>query len=143
MSLQGFIRHNFWLKFFALFLAILTWVTVRFAISRNINPSRGPLATTMVREIGGVPVSVLVNGGGTSRYAVNPHEVTVFLSGTAAVLDSVRGLELRAFVNLAEETISTNQLRKVEVYGPVGVTVLRVNPPDVLVGHLPEKRSEQ
>ncbi len=132
MSVRQFIEHNFWLKVFALILALLTWITVRFAISRQIAFGSAPI-TSVTRAFPKSPVRLLTGANMAGRFHVVPNEVTVTLSGDATILEKLSGKEITPFVNISKGIAESGRLGKVEIFAPAGMSIVKIEPSEVAV----------
>jgi len=135
MSARQFIERNFWLKVFALILALLTWITVRFAISRQLTFGSAPI-TAVTRVFSKSPVRLLTGADLAGRFRLVPDEVTVTLSGDATILEKLTGKEVTPFVNIARGFSGSGAMGKVEIFAPSGVSIMKIEPADVTVEKL-------
>jgi hypothetical protein len=135
MFARQFIRHNFWLKIFALILALLTWSTVRFAISRQIAIGSAPI-TSVTRVFPKAPVRLLTGSNMTGRFRLVPNEVTVTLSGDATILEKLSGNEITPFVNISKGFARSGGAGKVEIFAPAGMSIVKIEPPEVKMERL-------
>lgn len=132
MSARQFIERNFWLKFFALILALLTWITVRFAISRQIAFGSSQI-TAVTRVFPKSPVRLLTGADLAGRFHLAPGEVTVTLGGDATILEKLSGKEVTPFVNLPKGFPGSGGMGRVEIFAPAGVSIIKIDPAEVLV----------
>lgn len=132
MSARQFIERNFWLKVFALILALLTWITVRFAISRQLTFGSAPI-TAVTRVFPKSQVRILSGPDLADRLRLAPHEVTVTLSGDATILEKLTGKEITPFVNVSKGFFGSGGIGKVEIFAPAGVSILKIEPAEVTV----------
>lgn len=135
ISARQFIQHNFWLKIFALVLAVLTWMTVQFAISRQIVIGSAPI-TSLTRAFPKTPVRLLAGVNMAGRFHLTPNEVTVTLSGDAAILEKLSGKEITAFVNISKGYAGSAGAGKVEIFAPPGLSIVKIEPSEVVVERL-------
>lgn len=128
MSLRAFIQHNFWLKLFSVLLATLIWFAINFGIENELNLPENPITNPATKENLRVPVRVLTRPGDGRVFKVDPEEVTVTVTGEAAILRDVTPRTISVFVDLANvrSQRETNQQVKLDV--PSGVTVINVAP---------------
>ncbi len=132
MSARQFIERNFWLKVFALILALLTWITVRFAISRQLTFGSAPI-TAVTRVFPKSQVRILSGADLSDRLRLVPNEVAVTLSGDATILEKLTGKEVTPFVNVSKGFFSAGGIGKVEIFAPAGVSILKIEPAEVMV----------
>lgn len=129
MLWRDFFQQNLWLKGFALLLAILTWLTIRFEVGMNA-PSGNPLITQKYDHL---KLTVLRNASDTRTLEVIPNEVSVTISAEASIMREVSEKDIQAYVNLVDLGERPSTLRKVEVNRPRGVLIDRIDPPAVRV----------
>lgn len=131
-----FLRHVFIddlpLKLFSLGLAVLTWLTVWFAIQREVSPATA-LSGTREKTFVNLPVSVLSSAGDVHSFRVDPKEVQVTVQGDKRVLSAVKSKDIRVLVDLTGIEPIVGLRKRIEVSTPPGVTHVRVIPEDVLV----------
>src|SRR5438270_6882157 len=101
----GFLHRVFFedlpLKLFSLGLAILTWLTVWFAIQRQVSPSMLPPGTKeKILTFANLPVSVLSSAGDVHTLRVDPKEVQVTVQGDSRMLSTVKSKDIRVLVDL-------------------------------------------
>ena len=131
MSLRDLILKNLGLKIFSLVLAALVW----FAIQANphsdgrapINPFRTVATRDFLR-----PVTVINAGDPPAPFTVEPNEVTVRVSGEAAVLRQLFAEEIQVYVN-ASDKADGQGLRRLEVKPPPEAGLQQVWPERVRV----------
>jgi YbbR domain-containing protein len=140
MSLRESIRHNLGLKVFALFLAVLTWLTLRY-MERNARwPSSGITSTAPV-ELTGVPIRVLTESKQPAACQLEPDRATVVLRGRGADLSKLTEREVWLFVNLVAEKESVGGTHLIQAHCPPGVTVEQIKPPVAIVRLAPQDAS--
>jgi YbbR domain-containing protein len=132
------LRHlfldDFQLKLFSLVLALLFWLTVSSAIrQKEVSPSTGASLFTMVRVFTNLPVGVLSSSADVRSYKVNPSRVDVTVQGDPRALSSLRGDEIRVWVDLTNIEGSRNLSRRMDVSTPTGIAHLSVRPEEVQV----------
>ena|SRR5687768_10384872 len=118
MSLRTFIQHNFWLKLFSLLLATLIWFAIQhfWIESGNRQPSN-PITNPIARQLFRLPVRVLTKPGDDRVFKVDPKEVSVSITGEAAVLREVTPRNIFVYVDVGNirSARETNQQVKVDV----------------------------
>lgn len=129
---RDFIAKEFWLKLFSLFLAVVIWTTVHFAM-RNESAQPGPGETRTFHKLA---VAVLKSAHDARPLRVNPALVTVTLTGKAALLQTLTGADIAVFINLTDAQDAEGGSRTVQVRVPEGLAVLRVEPRTVRVENL-------
>ncbi|MEO5802344.1 MAG: hypothetical protein ABIR24_02355, partial [Verrucomicrobiota bacterium] len=122
MSLRSFILHNFWLKLFSLLLATLIWFAIHFWIEGGNRPPANPITNPITRQLFRMPVRVLTKPGDDRVFKVDPEEISVFVTGEAAVLRDLTPKNISVYVDVAiiRSARETNQQVKVDV--PKGIT---------------------
>lgn len=143
MARRDLILSHFWLKLFSLTLAVLIWLTVSFAIRKEVTTTTTPLTTTSFRTLYDVPVRIVSAAGDVHEFSANPSRIEVTVQGEAEVLEKLQTGEIGAAVDLdlADIDSADNLRKRVEVSTPAGVTYVRVKPADVEV--VPPKPSIQ
>ena len=130
--LRNVFFQDLWLKLFSLTLAVLTWLTVWFAIQKETSPA-AILANIKERTFLNLPVTVLSSAADVHSFRVDPKEVQVTVQGDARMLDTVKSKDIRAIVDLTGIEPIGDVHKKIEVSTPPGVSHVRVMPEDVLV----------
>jgi len=131
--LRQLFLEDFWLKLFALILAILIWLTVSLAIRKEVSPvPAAPAQNNAERVFFNLPVVVYSLAEDVHNFRVNPQEVSVTVQGDRKALETLRGQDIGVTVNLTH--LDNTPLRKrIDVSTPVGIMHVRVEPPDVEV----------
>jgi YbbR domain-containing protein len=120
------------LKLFSLGLAVLTWLTVWFAIQKEVSPSTA-LSNNKEMTFLNLPVAVLSSAGDVHTFKVDPKEVQVTVQGDARILSTLKSKDIRVIVDLTGIEPIGGVRKRIEVSTPPGVTHVRVFPEDVLV----------
>ncbi|HSH96288.1 MAG TPA: CdaR family protein [Roseimicrobium sp.] len=141
MPFRKYVVNNFWTKLFSFVSALLIWATIRFAAI----PGDGRLkdfssAGQESREFTKLPITMLTSAEDPRGYAVQPSLVNVTVSGDAKVLRALNAGEIDAFVNLTDVAEARGLRKRIRVNTPAGVTVTRIDPPDVTIGRIPAGR---
>jgi YbbR domain-containing protein len=131
--LRQLFLEDFWLKLFALILAVLIWLTVSLAIRKEVSPvPAAPAQNTAERVFFNLPVVVYSLAEDVHSFRVNPQEVSVTVQGERKALETLRGQDIGVTVNLTH--LDGTPLRKrIDVSTPVGIMHVRVEPPEVEV----------
>lgn len=129
---RDFIAKDFWLKLFSLFLAVVIWTTVHFAM-RNESAQPGP---GEIRTFSKLTVAALKSAHDARPLRVNPAVVAVTVIGKPPVLQTLTGADIAVFINLTDTQDAEGGSRTVQVRVPEGLTVLRVEPRTVRVENL-------
>lgn len=133
MSLRALILHHFWLKLFSLLLATLIWFAIHFWIEGGNRPPRNPITNSIGRQLFRMPVRVLTKPGDDRIFKVEPKEVSVSVTGEAAVMRDLTSKDIFVYVDVANirSTRETNQQIKLDI--PKEVTLINVVPRTVNV----------
>jgi hypothetical protein len=127
-----FLRNLFFqdalLKLFSLTLAVLIWLTVSFAIQREVS-----LAPMAERTFFGLPVLVVSSAEDVRLAKVTPKEVEVTVQGDPKALQNLQPKDIRVIVDLTGIESARYLQKRIEVSTPAGVTHSRVIPSEVQV----------
>lgn len=126
--LREFIRHNFWLKVFALVLAVMSWLTARFAINNEIGVGSLLLNPITTVELKYLPIHVLQNVADPRVFQFNPTEVTVTITGEASRVRTLTEKDIRVFVDFTGVDPEIGSLQALEVHFPPGIGRVQVIP---------------
>jgi YbbR domain-containing protein len=131
---------DFWVKAFSLALAVLIWKTVDHAIHLK-TAAETSSAAKAERIIRALPISVMRDGADIHSFRLTPARVDVTLSAPA--LQNIRDKDIEVYVNLKDVLDGVAMHKRVQVFAPPEVTVIRVSPPEVSVDviHFPETSS--
>jgi len=138
------LRHlfldDFWLKLFSFVLAVLTWLTVSFAIQKEVTPIPNlTLEKNGRRPFPRLPVAVLSSAADVRNFKVEPSEVQVTVEGDAKLLKSLQSRDIRVMVDLTGIESATELRARVQVSTPANVSHIQVDPPEVKVVIPPPK----
>ena len=129
--LRQLLLEDFWLKLFALILAILIWLTVSLAIRKEVSPVPAALAQNNAERVFfNLPVVVYSLAEDVHNFKVNPEEVSVTVQGDRKALETLRGQDIGVTVNLTHLEGSHSR-KRIDVSTPVGIMHVRVEPPEV------------
>ena len=126
MSLRALILHNFWLKLFSLLLATLIWFAIHFWIEGGNRQPQNSITNPIARHQFRLPVRVLTKPGDERVFRVDPEQVSVFVTGEAAILRDFSSQNISVYVDVANIRSSreTNQQVKVDVPKEISVEVV-------------------
>jgi YbbR domain-containing protein len=130
--LRNLFLEDVWLKVFSLALAILTWLTVRVAIQKEVSPVPGPTRVSE-RTFFSLPVALVSSTNDVRGFRVEPRDVELVVQGDARTLDHLQSGDLHVTVDLTGLEPGGDLHKRIAVSTPAGVTHVRVSPPDVLV----------
>ena len=137
--LRDLILRDFWLKLLSLALATLIWLTVSFAISKEVSPFAAFTSHTPEQSYFNVPVLVILSAADVRTVNVEPGEVQVTVQAEAKLLQTLTPQQIRAQVDLTGIEASPRLIKRIEVILPPGVTLSRVVPDQVEVTVPPRK----
>jgi len=131
--LRQLFLEDFWLKLFALILAILIWFTVSLAIQKEVSPVPAALSQNNAERVFfNLPVVVYSLAEDVHNFRVNPQEVSVTVQGDRKALETLRGQDIGVTVNLTRLE-GTHLRKRIDVSTPAGIMHVRVEPPEVEV----------
>jgi len=133
MALRDYVFDKFGWKVTSLVIALLIWMAID---SNNPDLRRGRNTVVSLLPLR-LPITIMKAATDDRSYRVSPGTVEVILGGNAGRLEKIRESDVEVFVNL-KDVLETKRLRrKVQVYPPSDVSVVRVTPSDVSVEVLP------
>lgn len=118
-----FIRDWIW-KLASLAFAIVIWVTV----FKYNGGSFEPGAPATVQNTYDCSVSVFSGNADPRTYQIAPNKVSVVVSGSKDVMDSLAGNQIHAFVDLSGVNSAKDLRPPVNIALPKGVTLVSVDP---------------
>jgi YbbR domain-containing protein len=116
-------------KLFSLFLAVAIWLTVH-QIYEEPKAAAGPAPGNTV-TFGNLPVLVVSAASDVRDFRVAPAIVAVKVSGSPEVMADLQASQIHAVVDLTDVQSARDLRRRVDVSTPPGVTLVRVDPPNV------------
>jgi len=131
--------HDFWLKLFSLSLAVLIWLTVSFAIKKDVSPVASLTMDVATRPFSGLPLILLSSAADVRDFKVTPKEVEVTVQGDKRILDKLEKKDIRVIVDLTGIESARDLRKRIDVSTPAGVTHVRVDPEEVAVTILPKR----
>lgn len=135
--MRDLLLNNFWWKVTALLLAIVAWLGFQPRDKRlNLFPETNP--SSYVRYILRHPVTIIKPATDTREFKVTPSEVDIALSGDEKLLEALRGVEIRASVDVSLAGKTNSLPIGVTFPGSDKITVVRVTPERVQVELLKE-----
>ena len=136
--MRDLVLNNFWWKVTALFLAILVWIGFQ-PRDKHLNLFPDAYRPSYVRYLLRHPVTIIKPANDKREFKVTPSEVDISLSGDQKVLETLRGSEVRASVDVVSFEAKTNTLPLVVTFPPDGeIKLERVLPDRVQVELLKE-----
>jgi YbbR domain-containing protein len=139
--LRTLLLQDFWLKLFSLVLAILIWLTVSFAIHKEVSPTTAlTSANSEERTYYNIPVYLMSTAADVRDFKVSPSVVAVKVRGETRRLKDLQAREIRALIDLTGiESAPRGLTKRIEVTTPAGITFVHVIPVEVEV-IVPPKR---
>lgn len=128
--LRDLLFRDVWLKLFSLGLAVLTWVTVSYAIQRKRTPIGNLTLATDQLVFPRIPVVVLSSAQDARSFQVVPQDVEITVQGDPLTLRRLQTTDIRALVDLTGVNEARDLWKRIEVATPAGVTYVRVHPRD-------------
>lgn len=110
-------------------MAVGIWLTVR----KEAEPATVHAPTTTKNTYGNVPVLAVAANASVRAAQLNPQSVNVTVAGPAETMVNLDASQIHAFVNLTGLNSAQNLPRDVEICLPPGVTVIDVEPPQIIV----------
>ena len=130
MSFRRIFLEDFWLKLFAVAVAVWIYATVRLAESQAES-----------RTFNDLPVLVLSPPGAAGLITVLPERVTVEVRGESSVLRRLDPLEIHPVVDLTAPGALLQRHHRLVISVPPGVTASDVDPDSVLIETEPNSRT--
>jgi len=142
-TLRNIFFRDFWLKLFSTVLAILIWLTVSFAIHRDVSPP-SPLEKLSTGELTftNIPVLIMSLAADVHDVKVLRSEVTVKVRGETKYLKILQASDIHALVDLTggrESEAGQRMRKKIVVTTPANISYLSVEPEEVEVLVPPKK----
>jgi len=131
--LRQLFLKDFWLKLFSLSLAVLTWITVSFAIQKEGTPAVPSTTTIVQRPFFNLPVLVVSSTADVRDFKVKPSEVEITVQGDPKLVEDLQSKDIRAIVDLTGGEAAGVLRRPIMVSTPPGVTYVHLQPLDVEV----------
>jgi hypothetical protein len=148
MGLRDYVLNNLGRKLVSLCLATLIWFNVwsvdrkepRLLESPFDSMLPKPVTELVTGEFAQIPIAIVSLAQDTRAFRLDARRVKVIVSGERGLLSRLTAKDIQAVVDLTDlanvkrTDPSTNIIiRPVRVRSPDGITVLRVEPPNVLV----------
>lgn len=126
MRLPPFVTRNVGWKLVSIALATLVWLSLRSGVPGRLR--HGGTVSLPRQE-----VHLLKSPGDTRQFRIEPAVVDIIVGGEAEVLERMQPEDLTVFVRMGKGTLPPSTPQPVQVYAPAGVTVLAINPPEVVI----------
>jgi hypothetical protein len=128
MALPAIIRHNLGLKVVSFILASFLWLVIKYEIGQS------PAPNELAHEFRGIRIRVLTDVKDRREYRVVPTEVNLTVSGDPLSIRRLREKDFQVFINVSGSTeLLDTYIRRVEVVKPIGINLIKVEPPVVRV----------
>ncbi len=122
--LRYLLTNNFSWKVLSVGLAFVIWLTVKTTSAEQGQTERIYLA---------LPLQIVSSTADVRTHSIDPGNVTVTVKGRTEVVNRLAEREIHCFVDVTSTETTQNFRRYVEVAVPSGITVVRVEPADVVV----------
>jgi YbbR domain-containing protein len=135
MAKREWMTEDFGWKLFSVFLAVVIWVTVH-------KIREEPEASTVSGDgntYGDLPVLVVSSTTDVHDVRIVPNKVDVKVNGPPDIMETLQANKIHAFVNLTGIDSAHDLQRDVEVSSPRGVTLISIDPPQLIVT-IPKKQ---
>ena len=116
-------------KLFSLLMAVIIWLTVHGILVESGTPSGHSLGSQVT--YGDLPVFIVSSAADVHFYRVAPAVVSVTVSGPPEVMAVLQANQIRAVVDLTDIESAKDLKRRVDVYVPPGISLVKVDPPKV------------
>ena len=123
--LRELLLKNLGWKLLSLSLAVAIWLTVKTAINER--------GAQSVRTFINVPAQIVSSTTDVRTMHVVPEVVSVTVRGRPEVIGVLGEREIHPFVDTTTADITQNFTRRVQVATPIGITVVRIEPVEVVV----------
>lgn len=136
MSLYESIRNNFWIKIFALVLAILIYLAVQSILLDNPSLIWNPLKSGETKEFPAIPVRLVIDPDQGQGFKVDPPFVKIVVSGEPQVLNKLLPSKLLVYarVDIAKAPLGSFP---VEIVPIKELTIDSIQPPRVDIETVP------
>jgi YbbR domain-containing protein len=127
IPLPELLRQNLGWKILSLALAIAFWATIK-----TVSTERGDQVERLYINL---PVRIVSSTTDVRTFKVTPDQVAVTVKGRGDVMKALTDRELHIFADItgADTSATRHFTRRVQVAIPVGVTIVRVDPTEVVV----------
>ena len=127
--MRDWVTNDLGWKLFSLFLAVAIWLTVHKIYEEPKAAAGMPAGDTVT--FGNLPVLVVSAASDVRDFRVAPAIVAVKVSGSPEVMADLQASQIHAVVDLTDVQSARDLRRRVDVSTPPGVTLVRVDPPNV------------
>jgi YbbR domain-containing protein len=132
-QLRNLVLRDFWLKLFSLALAVLFYLAINLAITRETSPVAALSLTPPSKVFSNLPVVILSSAEDVRSVHVSPKEVEVTVQGEPAILKNLQSKDIRVLVDLTGIGAAQALRKRIEVSTPAGVTHVKIDPEEVQV----------
>jgi YbbR domain-containing protein len=127
--MRDWLTKDFGWKLFSVFLAVVIWLTVhKIREEPEISAALG-----VGNTYGDLPVSVVSATADVHGVRIVPNKVDIKVSGPSDIMGTLQANRIHAFVNLTGVDSAHDLQRSVEVSLPRGVTLISIDPPQLIV----------
>lgn len=117
------LRNSGW-KILSLGLAIAIWWSIRPSIDDS---------GASVRTFDEIPIQIVSSTADVRGFRVDPENVSITVQGPSQMMTVLTDREIHAVVDLTLTDTSQNFSRPLRIATPPGITLMRVDPGEVLV----------
>lgn len=135
MAWRELITRNFGWKIASVVLATLLWFMLR-----SSEDTRAGWGTE--RAFPNCEITVMTAASDDHAYRVEPAHVAVVVAGSAQRLQRLKATDIEVYVNLTTITEASGLRKRVQVFAPSGVQLVRMTPPEVTITSLPVPQRE-
>ena len=125
MPLRDYVLDKFGWKAASLVIAALIWLAVDSNNRGNLRPAKNRVLR--------LPIAVMMTAMDVRGFRVTPGTVDVTLGGEAARLERMNESDVNVFVNLKDVMEAKRLRKKVQVFTPDDVSLIKVEPEEVNV----------
>jgi YbbR domain-containing protein len=127
--MHDWLTKNFGWKLLSVFLALAIWLTVH----KIREEPEASAASGVGITYGDLPVLVVSAMADVHDVRIIPKKVDVKVSGPSDIMETLQANRIHAFVNLTGIDSAHDLQRGVEVSLPRGVTLISIDPPQLIV----------
>jgi YbbR domain-containing protein len=131
--LRRLVFHDFWLKLFSLALAMLIWLTVSFAIRKDVSPTGTFKLNVHQKTFSQMPVVLLSSAADLRDVRISPKEVEITVEGDSKIIEQLQAREIRAMVDLTGIEAARDLRKRIDISTPAGISPVRVIPEEVQI----------
>jgi YbbR domain-containing protein len=127
--MRDWITKDFGWKLFSVVLAVIIWLTVHKIREEPENVAAAVPGDSLT--YGNLPVQVVSSTTNVHNFHVIPATVAITVSGPSSIISVLQATQIRALVDLSDIQAKKSMSCHVDIVTPLGVTLVKVDPPDV------------